>query len=180
MTKDVANKKESSIDVELSGSPEDGQHVTIKHEDAIKKIFGTVHPELADGLLGHCFKVLKSNEASDEFAGNDERSFMLAMIAEFRPRDTVERLLAVQMAATHVALTRSGRWLANAESIDQVTAHYSGYTKLARTYAAQVETLRKHRNGGKQTVRVERVNVESGGQAIVGDVSAGGRGEDEK
>ena len=77
-------------------------------------------------------------------------------------------------------MTRSGRWLANAESIDQVTAHYSGYTKLARTYAAQVETLRKHRNGGKQTVRVERVNVESGAQAIVGNVSHGGRVEDEK
>jgi hypothetical protein len=92
----------------------------------------------------------------------------------------VERLLAVQMAATHVAMVRSARWLANADNINQVTAHYSGYNKLARTYAAQVETLRKHRNGGKQTVRVERVNVESGGKAIVGDVSTGGRAADEK
>ena len=130
--------------------------------------------------MRHCFKVLKANEASDEFAGNDERSFMLATVAEFKPRDTVERLLAVQMAATHVAMVRSARWLANSESIDQVTAHYAGYTKLARSYAAQVETLRKHRNGGKQTVRVERVNVESGAQAIVGDVSHGGRVEHEK
>ncbi len=87
--------------------------------------------------------------------------------------DTVERMLAVQMVATHLALVKSGLWLANAESIDQVKAHYSGYNKLARTYAAQVEALRKHRNRGKQTVRVERVIVESGGQAIVGDVSHG-------
>ena len=126
--------------------------------------------------MRHCFKVLKANEASDEFAGHDERSFMLAMVAEFKPRDTVERLLAVQMAATHVAMVRSARWLASSETVDQVKAHYSGHTKLARTYAAQVETLRKHRNGGKQTVRVERVNVESGGKAIVGDVSHRGEG----
>lgn len=101
------------------------------------------------------------------------------MVAKFKPRDTVERLLAVQMAATHVAMVRSARWLANAENVDQVNAHYTGYNKLAQTYAAQVETLRKHRNGGKQTVRVERVNVESGGQAIVGDVTTRGMVEDE-
>lgn len=50
-----------------------------------------------------------------------------------------------------------------------------GYTKLARTYTAQVEALRKHRNGGKQTVTVQHVNVSDGGQAIVGHVDAGGR-----
>ena len=105
---------------------------------------------------------------------------MIAVVAELKPRDTVERMLAVQMAATHVALIRSGRWLATSDNIDQVQAHYSGYTKLARTYATQVEALRKHRNGGKQTVRVERVNVESGGQAVVGDVSHGGRVDREK
>jgi len=39
----------------------------------------------------------------------------------------------------------------------------------------QMETLRKHRNGGKQTVTVQHVNVSDGGKAIVGDVSHGGR-----
>jgi hypothetical protein len=77
-------------------------------------------------------------------------------------------------------MVRSARCLANSDNIDQVSAHYSGYNKLARTYAAQVDALRKHRNGGKQTVRVERVNVGSGGQAIVGDVSTRGRVGHEK
>ncbi len=171
MSKEITKDRKSSFGVDLSGTPEDGQQVILREEDAIEKIFGTEHPELADGLLRHCFKVLKANEASDEYAGNDERSFMLGMVAEFKPRDTVERLLAVQMAAIHVAMVRSARWLANAETVDQVNAHSAGCNKLARTYAAQVETLRKHRNGGKQTVRVERVNVESGGQAVVGDVT---------
>ena len=59
-------------------------------------------------------------------------------------------------------------------------AHYSGYNKLCRTYSAQMEALRKHRNGGKQTVVVQHVNVNDGGQAIVGNVETGGRGNGEK
>ncbi|MEH6648333.1 hypothetical protein [Sulfitobacter sp.] len=57
--------------------------------------------------------------------------------------------------------------------MEQVKAHYSGFNKLARTYTAQMEALRKHRNGGRQTVTVQHVNVENGGQAIVGNVQTG-------
>ena len=106
--------------------------------------------------------------------------FMLTSVAEIQPRDTFERMLAVQMAATHVAMIRSGRWLANAASIDQTNLHYNGYTKLARAYVAQMEALRKHRNGGKQTVTVQHVNVSDGGQAIVGNVETGGRVHERK
>jgi hypothetical protein len=44
-------------------------------------------------------------------------------------------------------------------------------TRLSRTYLAQMDALKKYRAKAQQVVRVERVNVESGGQAIVGDVS---------
>ncbi len=47
--------------------------------------------------------------------------------------------------------------------------------KLTRSFAAQMEALRKHRNGGKQTVTVQHVKVSEGGQAIVGNVQAGGK-----
>ena len=172
-------KPESELGVSLSGTPEKGQRITLGNEKAVQSIFGTNHPKMADALLGHCLKVLKADEASDDHDGNDERMFMLTAVAEIKPRDTFERMLAVQMAATHVAMIRSARWLANAERVDQVQAHYSGYNKLARTYSMQMETLRKHRNGGKQTVTVQHVNVEGGGQAIVGNVQTGGEGSNE-
>jgi hypothetical protein len=119
-------------------------------------------------------KALNVNEASDDYAGNDERGFMIGIVNELAPRDAVERMLAVQMAATHVAIIRSARWLAHAERVEQVQAHYSGFNKLTRTFAAQMEALRKHRNGGKQVVQVQHVNVNDGGQAIVGNVQHGG------
>ncbi|QBJ22973.1 hypothetical protein [Haematobacter massiliensis] len=122
---------------------------------------------------------MKADEASDEHPCNDERIFMLSVVRDMAPRDTVERMLAVQMAATHVATIRAGRWMATSDNLPQVQAHYTGFNKLARTFAAQVEALRKHRTGGEQRVTVQHVNVSDGGQAIVGNVQAGGRVRDE-
>jgi hypothetical protein len=46
---------------------------------------------------------------------------------------------------------------------------------LLRAYAAQVEALRRLRNGGSQTFRVEHVYVNEGGQAIIGKSRRGRR-----
>ncbi|MGY8814573.1 MAG: hypothetical protein ACKVHQ_07610 [Gammaproteobacteria bacterium] len=43
-----------------------------------------------------------------------------------------------------------------------------------RTFTAQAECLNKYRTGGKQTIQVKHVNVNEGGQAIVGNVQGGG------
>jgi hypothetical protein len=43
--------------------------------------------------------------------------------------------------------------------------------RLLRAYAIQVEALRRLRNGGSQTVRVEHVDVNEGGQAVTGAVA---------
>lgn len=169
-------KQTSTLGVTLKGSAQSGHKIVIESDEAIQNLFQTETPEMASGLLSHCLKVLKSNEASDDYEGHDERAFMLAAVKEIAPRDAVERMLAVQMAATHVALIRAGRWLATTDTVEQVKAHYSGYGQLARTYAAQMAALGKHRNRGNQTVTVQHVNVEGGGQAIVGNVHNGGVG----
>ena len=163
----------NALGIKLAGTPEDGQSVTELAPNMLKSLFGSESPEMASALLRHCFKVLKPNEASDNHLGNDERMFLVAAVSEIKPRDGVERLLAVQMAATHVALVRAGRWMASADSLAQSQAYTNSFTKLARTYTTQMEALRKHRNGGKQTVTVQHVNVEDGGKAIVGNVQTG-------
>jgi len=53
-------------------------------------------------------------------------------------------------------------------------------SKLARTYSNQFETLKRYRSNGRQVVRVERVTVNEGGQAVVGDVSYRRGKDDEK
>ena len=52
--------------------------------------------------------------------------------------------------------------------------------KLGRTFAAQVEALKKYRSSGEQNIKVQHVTVNEGGQAIVGNVQAGGGGYEKK
>jgi len=151
--------------------------VSQRGDDALQQIYGSESPAVNEGLFMQGYLTLKGEEAQ---AGmKDMRGFFPAIVRDIAPRDGIERMLAVQMAATHVAMIRQGGRMANAEQLPQFEAHERAYNKLARTYAAQVEALRKHRNGGKQTVTVQHVNVSDGGQAIVGSVQTGGRGSDE-
>ena len=89
-------------------------------------------------------------------------------------------MLAAQMAAVHMSTMTFARRLAHVENIPQQDSAERAFNKLARTFAAQVEALKRYRSGGEQTVRVEHVTVNEGGQAIVGNVSHGGRGSPEK
>ena len=98
---------------------------------------------------------------------------MLAVAAGIEPRDDVEAMLAAQMAATHELTLAMAKRLAKAENIPQQDSAERAFNKLARTYAAQAEALRRHRQGGQQKITVERVTVNEGGQAIVGNVGTG-------
>jgi ABC-type enterochelin transport system substrate-binding protein len=83
-------------------------------------------------------------------------------------------MLAAQMAAVHVATMNAALRLARAETVEQRDSASTAFNKLARTFAAQMEALKRHRTTGEQIVRVHRVTVNEGGQAIVGNVAGGG------
>ena len=63
------------------------------------------------------------------------------------------------------------------ESIERNT---NRATKLLRTFAAQMEALKRYRTGGQQKMIIEHIHINKGGQAIVGSVTQGGRSEDKK
>ena len=95
-------------------------------------------------------------------------------------KDQVEAMLAAQMAAVHNATMTFARRLAHVDNIPQQDSAERAFNKLAKTFASQVEALKRYRTGGEQIVRVEHVTVNEGGQAIVGRVTHGGRGSLEK
>ncbi|MGE4249046.1 MAG: hypothetical protein AB7F09_06635 [Parvibaculaceae bacterium] len=102
---------------------------------------------------------------------------MVQMVANMRPRDVAETMLCVQMVAIHKAtMTYAGR-LMHEGNIKVSEAYERSLNKLARTYAAQMTTLKQYRSDGKQKIVVKHVTVNDGGQAIVGDVTHGGPGE---
>ena len=104
----------------------------------------------------------------------------LAVMKGIEPGDILEDMAAAQLvAAHHAAMQAYGR----AANPDQPFAVWreslNQANRLSRTFAAMLEALNRHRGkSGQQTVRVEHVTVNDGGQAIVGAVETGGRGAD--
>ena len=107
-------------------------------------------------------------------------SFSSAIFAELEPRDAIEAMLISQMSVTHIAMTTLSERMTYQKTSDVRESLERSMTRLSRTYLAQMDAFKKYRSKAQQTVRVERVNVNDGGQAIVGDVSHGRGVEDEK
>jgi hypothetical protein len=98
----------------------------------------------------------------------------IAMMDEINPCDGQEAMLAAQMVAVHVASMQCfSRAMLSDQTFMGRDLNLKHGAKLSRIYAQQVEALDKHRRKGQQTVVVEHVHVNDGGQAIVGSVSNG-------
>lgn len=130
-------------------------------------------PELS-ALLHQVADITHKDGEPDAYAINQT----LAQIAAVEPKDGIEAMLATQMAAIHNAMLKSARALRGSDTIPQQDSNGNLMNKLARTFAAQVEALKRYRSKGEQKVVVEHVTVNEGGQAIVGAVNTGGRGSE--
>jgi hypothetical protein len=97
--------------------------------------------------------------------------FMLAVIRGIKPRDQLETMLAAQMAATHCAAMRFAEQIGSAKFLAHQDSAASALHKLSRTFASQMEALKRYRTVGEQKVTVRHVAVNDGGQAIVGTVN---------
>ncbi len=156
--------------------------IGFKHEDQdlayllLILDLGTTDVRFADGLAGQVACMGSHGNRVDEANSN----FLLSVIRGVKPRDQLEAMLAAQMAAVHAATMMMARRLNHVENIPQQDAAERALNKLARTYAMQMEALKRYRTGGQQKVTVEHVTVNKGGQAIVGNVAHGGRGAVEK
>ena len=89
------------------------------------------------------------------------------------PRDELEGMLAAQIVAAHnAAMECYRRAMIPEQSFEGRSENLTQAGKLARTVAALVEALNRHRGKGQQKVTVEHVHVHAGGQAVVGMVTA--------
>ncbi len=171
-SKRAAKSGDTDLGLRFDDSTPGVQKVHMSRNDMICTLFHTKDAAQANSLLSHCLKTVRTDEGGD--GKIDDRGFMVTVVRDLAPRDVVERLLAVQMATTHVAVIRAARRMAGADHLTQLEAHTTAHTKLSRTFLAQMEALKRHRSKGQQVVRVERVTVEAGAQAVVGQVTHGG------
>ena len=99
---------------------------------------------------------------------------ILATMHGIAPKNEVEGMLASQVVTVHCAAMNQMRLMNSADTLEKFNCYANQANKFMRTYSAQMETLKRYRAKANQTVRVERVYVNEGGQAIVGNVQGGG------
>jgi hypothetical protein len=128
---------------------------------------GTADIDFYGGLIDQLASAVLRKGQIDEYSLN----FMLSVVKGIEPKDQVEALLAAQMAAVHMATMTFARRLAQVEEIPQQDSAERAFNKLTRTFATQMEALKRYRTGGEQKVTVQHVSVSEGGQAIVGNVT---------
>jgi len=102
----------------------------------------------------------------------------LALARGIRPQDEVEAMLATQMAAIHMATMTTAARLSKSTDVEMFEQNERALNRLGRTFTTQIDALKRYRSKGEQKVTVEHVTVNEGGQAIVGNVAHGGRGDE--
>jgi hypothetical protein len=140
--------------------------------DGARATIAPDHPnEAADGLIRQLAQAGSQGKEIDEAGLN----FMLSVVKDAKPKDQLEAMLAAQMAAVHMATMTFAQRLARLENIPQQDSAWRAFNQLTRTFAMQMEALKRYRTGGEQKVTVQHVSVSQGGQAIVGNVTQGAR-----
>jgi hypothetical protein len=104
----------------------------------------------------------------------------MAALAAFKPTDEIEGMLAAQAVALHFgAMECFRRSMLAGQQSEAISRLRKDGANLARGMTDMLEAMDRKRGKGPQVVRVERVVVHEGGQAIVGNVMpipGGGRG----
>jgi hypothetical protein len=133
----------------------------------LQNALGSLDGGFTLGLLQQMARANQREGKTDEI----DLNFMLSFIKGIEPRDQIESTLAAQMAAVHMEMMRFAGQLNRVETIPQQDSAMRAFNQLARTFAAQLEALKRYRTGGEQKVTVQHVSVSEGGQAIVGNVT---------
>lgn len=99
----------------------------------------------------------------------------LSAVGGFGPRDPVESMMAAQAVALHhAAMECFRRAMIPGQSFEVADKLRRQGANLSRAMVDMAEGIDRRRGKGPQVVRVERVVVQDGGQAIVGAITQGG------
>jgi hypothetical protein len=83
-------------------------------------------------------------------------------------------MIAAQIVGAHLATMECYRRAGNTQTIKVRDYNLNQANRCSRTFVTLLDALNKHRGKGQQKVVVEHVQVQEGGQAIVGNVNAPG------
>jgi len=169
-----SNKHHSYIKVQQNKETEAWETLATDSKDRF--YMGTYDNDLITGIINQISNTCVTGNRSPELKTITMNATMASLL-EIDPQDSTELMLGAQMVTAHnVAMEMARRALfVEGQTDEVVNFNVNRMTKLMRTYTAQMEALNKYRNKGKQqiTVKHQHVNVNDGGQAVIGDINQG-------
>lgn len=121
-------------------------------------------------------RVIDTMQGSQKTEG-DSIAAASAALAAFKPTDEIEGMIAAQAVAMHHGAMECFRRALLTDQPAEIAAKLrKDGANLSRAMTDMLDALDRKRGKGPQVVRVERVVVHEGGQAVVGNVQAGGGG----
>ena len=146
----------------------------------LRNIGGSEHAALNSVLANQALRLIWTG-ADGTGATDKQVGAVLAALMEFKPTDGIEGMMAVQAVGLHHAsiecLRRAMLPAQSFEAADRLRKQGADMTRAFLDVVAALD--RKRGKVGQQVVRVERVMVGAGGQAVVGAVFAGRAGQQE-
>jgi hypothetical protein len=164
-------RNDSVPSVKLKISDGDPRKIQIDYDDEalgqalLLDAMGTGDLDFYNGLISQLSRINSNRGEIDR----PRLDFMLSVIKDLKPRDQLEAMLGAQMAAVHTSSMMVAHRLAVSDNIPEQDSTERALNKLTRTYAAQMETLKRYRSGESHTV--QNVSVADGGQAVVANVT---------
>jgi hypothetical protein len=129
----------------------------------LQEAIGAGSAEFLATILFQLCAVCTHKDTMDEAQLN----LMFSVLRGIHPRDQMEAMLGIQAAAIHWVTMSQLEGIAGLTEPVQKEILVGSISKLARTYATLMDTLKRYRTGGEQKVTVQHVSVNEGGQAIV-------------
>jgi len=146
--------------------PPDGDHQAWL--DRLRAALGTASIDFVNATL---FQLQAAARLPNSGLSETALNAALALIEGERPKGETECAIVVQMACIHSAtMAVLGRLGGGHGSDRHVLATATAASRLSRAFAILSETLRRLRSGGSQVIRIERVDVREGGQAVIGHI----------
>ena len=151
--------------------------VTISKQatDSMREIGGSKYEVWNNSLLHRTMMAAPPTMGSDgQLLENYSAGLAGLALRGFAPKDPVEAMIASQAVALHFAsLECSRRAMLPQQPANIASRLRKDAANSARAMIEMAEALDRRRGKGPQTIRVERVVVEGGGQAVVGNVTTG-------
>jgi hypothetical protein len=159
-----------------AGETREKIEISAEQRARFRSISGSENPAFAVNLACQVEAAQWRGNSRSDKQQEEQVEAMLVAMSGMEPRDVFEGMLIAQAIATHNAVMECHRRaMIPEQSFEGRRENLNQANRLSRTFAALSEALDRHRGKGQQRITVEHVNVQAGGQAIVGAVTSGVR-----